>query len=319
MLKIWMALFSIIVLFVPVSYTNDLGDTSVFGCDRMSSRQARSVIKDTIEPLARSYGLRLYTHGHGLDIDHHHKNDNGTQCLLDTTVDVFTHHDAYRVLQGSTRWTCTLCGKAFRSENYLDLHMHHRHASEIVIPPTGPICLADFCDAIMCESQLAYDVLIKLYGENGQQCDNAQMSTRRARCMQLLKPCLQPVGDQSVSHTLGKSGSHTTLINSFVNRTCNRSSCEYIRSLLEQRKPLHVPEAVHALASVCLGIFVTFFYIHSCLWKFENETALPDIPDLAALNEYQLSCHYSPTYYTDILLKWVFNYSHLRVTTTKSD
>jgi rubredoxin len=48
------------------------------------------------------------------------------------------------------QWRCGLCGKVFKSEQYIDAHLVRRHTDSL--PAAGGTCLAEYCDILRCPS-----------------------------------------------------------------------------------------------------------------------------------------------------------------------
>lgn len=101
-------------------------------CSRAISRNVRkSLEKELLRP-AKAEGLDSWPAG----------------CPFDPKRDIYGLHEKNKQKKRgaggpSPSWTCGLCGKAFKSEHYLDLHMENSHMNEI---PESPVCLADYCE-----------------------------------------------------------------------------------------------------------------------------------------------------------------------------
>ena len=44
----------------------------------------------------------------------------------------------------TSNWTCGYCGKQFKNEYYLDMHLENAHMDQI--QPNRTVCLADYCE-----------------------------------------------------------------------------------------------------------------------------------------------------------------------------
>mmetsp|Transcript_22461 Transcript_22461/g.49766 ORF Transcript_22461/g.49766 Transcript_22461/m.49766 type:complete len:282 (-) Transcript_22461:185-1030(-) len=87
------------------------------------------------------------------------KNNKTTpsDCPLDFRKDLYDVQEAQKH-KLSTRgvvklpeFTCGFCGRAFKSEHYLDLHMERRHMDKV---PEDAFCLADYCEVFeVCNQQ----------------------------------------------------------------------------------------------------------------------------------------------------------------------
>ena len=123
-------------------------------CSPELSRRARAIMRDEILPVASIHGLNL-----------------SKRCPLLAERDLLRGPEAVKVSQHGRSWKCSVCGKTFASEHYLDSHLfrsgHGYHvgagegegegrrsgsqgeqakAAELV-PDT---CLADYCSFLRC-------------------------------------------------------------------------------------------------------------------------------------------------------------------------
>merc|ERR1712146_94226 len=68
-------------------------------------------------------------------------------CPFDPNRDLFGYHEKQKQRKkpgsAATTWTCGICGKQFKNEHYLDLHMERKHMNET---PSEGVCLADYCE-----------------------------------------------------------------------------------------------------------------------------------------------------------------------------
>lgn len=140
-------------------------------CSRPISRQVRKQIEQNILRPAQKAGMMSWPTG----------------CPLDPTADLWSKHEKQKQRKrgSGTQWTCGFCGKVFKSEHYLDLHMERRHMNET---PRGGVCLADYCDMFdVCESDSTRP---RKRTNREPECDNATMLEAQHRCAQALMRCL---------------------------------------------------------------------------------------------------------------------------------
>ncbi|EGD81530.1 hypothetical protein PTSG_02249 [Salpingoeca rosetta] len=252
-----------------------------FNCDRATSRRVRGVLTQSILPLLGARGLHLSSPAK-------HNNDSRAEpgsaltpsCPLDPTRDVYARQDEHRDMEGTTKLTCLYCGKSFRGEPFLDLHMHNRHAGELLVPDTGPLCLADYCDATMCETQLEYRQFARLFSpEHGGKCDPDAMSRRKESCERLLRgACLFDAHGDNGGASGGAQGQDGSTVGvgdgavaDVIARVCGRASCEYIDYLLERDAPLSAFRALYILSSLCLLVGVLLFYCQTCIADLDRD------------------------------------------------
>lgn len=150
-------------------------------CSRSISRLVRKQIENELAKPAQRAGHALWPEG----------------CPFDAGVDLYGKHEKskQRKRQGSQSmtWTCGLCGKAFVSEHYLDLHLERRHMNET---PQNGVCLADYCEL--------FEVCL---GEQRRRthrppaCDQEKLVPARARCEDAMRQCF-PLDGTDVSRRL---------------------------------------------------------------------------------------------------------------------
>lgn len=87
-------------------------------CSRPESREARAIIGSRVLEVARGAGA----------------GELATTCPLHSQNDALKLHEAAKRRMSGHNWKCLLCGKAFRSERYMDLHLHRKHADTAIAP-----------------------------------------------------------------------------------------------------------------------------------------------------------------------------------------
>lgn len=108
-------------------------------------------------------------------------------CPLDPARDLWGAHEKQKSRKrgSGSMWTCGFCGKVFKSEHYLDLHMERKHMNET---PTSGVCLADYCEAFdACQSDAKYRRRREKEEETA--CDNETMANSRRNCEQAMSRC----------------------------------------------------------------------------------------------------------------------------------
>ncbi len=68
-------------------------------------------------------------------------------CPLDPRNDRLKFHEENKKRVRHKQFQCQLCGKTFRNESWVDLHMDRRHADTA---PRAQACLADHCNSFRC-------------------------------------------------------------------------------------------------------------------------------------------------------------------------
>jgi len=134
-------------------------------CSRPESREARRIVQTHIVTLSEEAG-------HG---------ELAPSCPLSPHNDVLAAHEAAKRRLSGAVWKCGLCGKQFRSERHLDLHMHRKHAD--ASPAGATSCLADECDLLRCPSW------VKRLGDAAAACTEGALAVRREHCAALMHSC----------------------------------------------------------------------------------------------------------------------------------
>jgi len=148
-------------------------------CSRPSSREARAIVATRVLEVARSAG----------------GGELARSCPLHPRNDQLAAHEVAKRRLNAAHWKCALCGKAFRTERHLDLHLHRKHAD--AVPAASTSCLAEQCDVLRCPSWVARvrapwdSELAKTLeeGEHPHACSEDRMADRRAQCRALMHAC----------------------------------------------------------------------------------------------------------------------------------
>lgn len=141
-------------------------------CARRASREARKRLEShVLSPIERWK----------LDVASPHA------CAWHPQRDYLADHEMVKSRVHSQEWHCKLCGKRFRSEHFLDLHLDRRHSHELPQPSDTPdaVCLADFCDILRCPSWVEV-----AHRTDPMACSHAELRERRAHCRETLRGCL---------------------------------------------------------------------------------------------------------------------------------
>lgn len=157
-------------------------------CSRARSREARQIVEERLIAKAQTYGVQV-----------------DPKCKLHPHTDMLREHEANKSTLASTQWKCKICGKIFRSEGYLDLHMDRKHMD--TVPAEANICLADFCDILGCRS---------LEPMAGTACSPKHMQRRRVLCQHLMHNCFPPEINEQYWHA------HEL----FEHELCDRLTCD---------------------------------------------------------------------------------------------
>ncbi|XP_055381695.1 uncharacterized protein LOC129612201 [Condylostylus longicornis] len=109
-------------------------------CSRDNSRLVRKIIHSKWQPILDQYKVKL-------PID----------CPFHKIRDIFWPIQKAKKKNRPTQWTCSLCGKSFFSEKYIDDHLE-KH--DVINQAEDAICLADFCDVMRCDVWSSQDLTL---------------------------------------------------------------------------------------------------------------------------------------------------------------
>lgn len=205
-------------------------------CSRTVSRNTRkSIEKEVLKP-AGKIGADVWPVG----------------CPLDPALDRYGHQERQKQRKrgGSpSSWTCGICGKVFKNEHYLDLHMERMHVNETY---NKPVCLADYCEIFgsSCEDG-------KNFGYRKQkksECNDTRQEQLRDRCQDGLARCFPLDGAKQPSRKM-----HAELSRAF----CQVLDCK-VRSEREIAELEYMP-AVVIMILLFMFVFVFFFLVVCCV------------------------------------------------------
>jgi len=108
-------------------------------CSRDSTRIVRKIIQAKLTPIFQKYNIEI-----------------PIECPLHPKRDLFLPQENAKIRHRPTQFTCSLCGKSFYEEKYLDLHFDNRHKGH-VNEAEDAICLADYCDILRCDVLVTKD------------------------------------------------------------------------------------------------------------------------------------------------------------------
>lgn len=204
-------------------------------CSRTVSRAVRKELQNEVLKVAAKEGWEKWPQG----------------CPFEPTVDLYGEHEKKkqrnRASQGSGTWTCGICGKSFKNEHYLDLHLERRHMEET---PSNGICLADYCEVF---EVCAHDSRRKNGRIQADECDAGALSIARRRCEDALRTCF-PL-DQEISR-----GLHAKMSRHF----CQVLDCRIRDERRKEQEAMPVPVIVLLILVVLVG-FIAFSLVVCCV------------------------------------------------------
>jgi len=172
-------------------------------------------------------------------------------CPFDPGLDLYGYHEKQkqRKRPGSqgTSWTCGICGKTFKSEHYLDLHLENKHMNET---PSNGVCLADYCEVFeVCQGDSKW----KSQRHKNDECDAEALATARSRCEEGLRKCF-PL-DQEEARKL-----HAQLSRHW----CQVLDCRIREEKRKEHEYAMIPVVV-LLILMLLACFIVFSVVICCV------------------------------------------------------
>lgn len=118
-------------------------------------------------------------------------------CPLNPAVDLFAVHEKSKTRKKSGEWECSLSGKVFKSEHYIDLHLERNYAKEV---PANGVCLAEYCQVFgFCN--ITEPSFLETFESEPPPCDNAEMERYQRMCQDIVDRC---VSDESANEQIHK-------------------------------------------------------------------------------------------------------------------
>ena len=106
-------------------------------CSREKSRQVRQYLNSTIYKMLPYPAYEL-----------------PTSCPLHPLQDIYRDQELHKNVKAKSECQCQYCGKSFRTEFYLDKHMHHKHPDKLKEGFNN--CYADLCGIFGCKNNPMY-------------------------------------------------------------------------------------------------------------------------------------------------------------------
>lgn len=123
-----------------------------------------------------------------------------SDCIFRRGSDALAAQEESKEKLSASLWMCTLCGKQFMSEYFLNMHLVNRHS---IVHSSGTVCLADLCGIIApCPPSsdppipYNYDHIHNHLHNNNDTTESPctsepERNQRHAACMQTVRTCYQ--------------------------------------------------------------------------------------------------------------------------------
>ena len=253
-------------------YQPENDDTWQLGCSREKSRMVRRVLNDYVFPhLAKA------------------KVNFTTSCPLARERDMYLEHEEHKQKFRASYWKSLYSNKIFKSEYFIDQHMENRHMDKI--PKTADVCLAQYCDAFLCDQYAYryYDV------EDGRQrlkhrfvrkpCYENNLASAQDMCNHLLEGCFKDFvfwGEQAKGGLQGGGtglGQKThPLYNFFKSNVCDLLTCRThhkLLSTLNSKRPNRFRVLYITFGVVAFLLLVSYYIVVFLSWMERKQK--PDL------------------------------------------
>ncbi|KAF4669890.1 AN1-type zinc finger protein 2A [Perkinsus chesapeaki] len=183
-------------------------------------------------------------------------------CAFSPGNDIWSPHEKAKVWrkpkQSSSTWQCGICGKVFKSEHYLDLHMEGNHMD---IANEDGVCLADYCGIFrVChgtpstsEPRPAPEFSSRMWTT----CDEDELTLLRDKCSAAVESCYNPRSSDE-DHRMAYATLYRT--------HCSMLSCGARYHELQELESAPFPTAavLLALAGVTIILFFSMLICVDC-------------------------------------------------------
>jgi len=179
-----------------------------------------------------------------------------SECPFDPAKDLYLRQEKQKQHKRtgghghSSSWTCGLCGKAFKSEHYLDLHMERGHMDAT---PVNGVCLADYCEVFD-----ACSLINKARREKEKICENETMAVAREHCTTAMTKCF-PLKQEVSRRLYAQNNRHW----------CQVLDCRVREHRKREEDNAHMP-AIVLVILICLTCFVFFICMIYCVDYSDN-------------------------------------------------
>lgn len=165
----------LVLLLLPMAQARAVEEA----CSRAQARHARHTLEELVLPL----------------LDEKRYKPPAT-CPWLPARDMYLDHERHK--EGHMgQWRCLYNdSKVFRGEQFLDQHMANRHAAQI--PAGADVCLADWCDVLLCDLAAA---------PAAWRCPHDGLEQARHRCRQAIEHCA-PASDPAAARLRGSLERH---------------------------------------------------------------------------------------------------------------
>ena len=215
-------------------------------CDQVESKVVRKYIEDEVLPVYNEYGIQI-----------------PSNCVMLLENDLYDVYERHKYEEGSSKWICQFCGKAFYEERFLNQHFKNRHSSRLS-ESRGSLCMADYCHIFRCEVMMRKQ---RPHYWDKALCKSNVLKDRKAQCETIIRECIPQSLEQEGEEVLHKA---------LYSKVCHFLSCEYYWDLPRPKTPA-LTVAGYIVAWMFLGLAIFVYYFITCTHFFSDDSVVdPD-------------------------------------------
>ncbi|XP_070576029.1 uncharacterized protein [Ptychodera flava] len=218
-----------------------------YSCSRQHSRTARQILEE--------HFYKHYIEG-AVDVP--------VSCPLLPARDMYLGNENHKSQETISKWSCHYCGKAFMTEQTLDVHFDNRHSDQVLQGPNA-VCLADYCDYLRCD--IVSGARKPGYWDKAL-CKESDVAVLKEKCETMVKVCAP----------LSLIGTERYDFQRVVRESlCSSLTCDKFWEVpLKQGSAFGMTAYVIAVVLLFTGLIVYYFIVYS---HFYTEHSLLDESD----------------------------------------
>ena len=201
-------------------------------CPRDQSRVVRKVITVQLYPVYETEGVAM-----------------PTTCDFHGNRDMYLQQETNKLEEGSSKWTCQFCGKAFYEQRFLDHHFDNKH---LVYVKKGRniVCLAEYCDIFRCKVQNTRRKVQDNFWDKAL-CRDKDVEKLRDKCNVQMKKCIP-------NHFIGME--RHIFLEKLTKNVCDYLTCEKYWELSKpEMHPASVALYIVATSILIWGLMVYYY------------------------------------------------------------
>lgn len=233
-------------------------------CSRAHSKVIQKIVEEELIPIYERNDYVMPKH-----------------CPINQERNMYIIQERNKLQISYTKWTCTMCGKSFYEERYIDKHFDLKH-NEYILQGNQVICMQDFCDIFRCDVFLKIDIPSAW---KTMLCKEDKLADLKSKCHNVLSSCL-PMN--LTAHD------KDDFFNKLEEVFCSFLSCNTFWDI-PNSQDFSYEFTIKIIAFVFLTLILLIYYTLFCSHYFSDQSLLTQIID----DERDTSYEYSHIPYVD--------------------